>query len=319
MIRRHWQSMMIALARSSGWKNFMQNWGATSALASRYVGGADPASSIATAKRLADQKIASSLFYLGEYVDTDDLVRENVENKINVARALGRAGLDVHVSVDPTQVGCSMDWDMGADNIARIAEAVRGAAGNAPGVHCLMLDMEDSAVTQKTIDLFDDLHGRGFLMAQTLQAYLKRTRADMERKIEQGAKVRLVKGAFAAPPEISFSTHAQIKANYQKLIDLMLSEKAKASGFYPIFATHDHRLHEYACEAARRNGWERGRYEFEMLYGARDDVARSLADAGERVRLYLPFGEDWWPYAVRRIGENPSNAMLLGRAVLARA
>lgn len=319
MIRRQWQAAMIGLARSKGWKNFMQSWGATSALASRYVGGSDPSTSMQTARKLADQKITTSLFYLGEYVNTDALVRENVDNKIGVARALGNAQLDVHVSVDPTQVGCSLDWEMGADNTRQIAEEIRAAAGNSQGVHCLMLDMEDASVTQKTLDLFDQLYDKGYFVAQTLQAYLRRTYDDMEKKIEQGAKVRLVKGAFAAAPEISFSTHAQIKENYKRLIDLMLSHKAREANFYPIFATHDHRLHDYARDMARRNGWQKGQYEFEMLYGARDDVAQALANAGERIRLYLPFGKDWWPYAVRRIGENPNNAMLLGRALLARA
>ena len=316
MFRRSWQAAMIALARSPGWKQWMQAQRAASGLARRYVGGADVDEAVETARALRSRNIRASLFYLGEYVDTPALVEENVEAKIAVARRLAEAGLDVHVSVDPTQIGCTIDWVQGCENAARIAEAARSAAGNRPGVHCVMLDMEDFSVNEATLELHDGLRKQGFPMAQTLQAYLRKTYGDMEWKVAQGARVRLVKGAFAAGAEIAFTARDEIDGSYRRLIDLMLGDTAKATGFYPIFATHDHALQAYARERARARGWAQGSYEFEMLYGARPDVARDLAAAGERIRLYLPFGRDWWPYAVRRIGENPRNALLLARSMV---
>ncbi|MEM9751576.1 MAG: proline dehydrogenase family protein [Pseudomonadota bacterium] len=287
-----------------------------SGLATRYVGGATAEEAVATAQRLAERDIRSSLFYLGEYVDSDDLVAENVGALKEVCGRLAETELDLHISVDPTQVGCAMDWDQGAEAVMALGDGVRAAAGNRPGVHCLMLDMEDFSVNERTLALHGALRAAGAPAAQTLQAYLKKTMGDMDALIQQGAKVRLVKGAFAAPPSISFATHAEIKANYKALIDRMLSPDALESGFYPIFGTHDHTLHQYAIETARRVGWPQGAYEFEMLYGARPDVADALAAAGERIRLYLPFGRDWWPYAVRRVGENPGSAILLARSLM---
>lgn len=319
-MRQQWQKGMIALARSPGIKAFMQaNRGAT-ALATRYVGGSCDKEALACAERLAQQGIKASLFYLGEYVNTDELVAENVEALNSLIAKLDAlpddSSIDAHISVDPTQVGCSMDWDMGAGNARAIAKSLKPVAEGRTGFNGIMIDMEDHSVVQPTIDLHNRLEDEGIPVALTLQAYLRRTEADMRAIIARGGRVRLVKGAFVGGPDIAFVGHNAIKKNYLHLIDLMLSDEARESGFYPVFATHDHSFHAYAIEKARANGWEQGSYEFEMLYGARDDVARDLAQKGETIRLYLPFGSDWWPYAVRRIGENPKNVMLLGRSFL---
>ncbi len=310
---------MIALAGSPRMRDWAQSFAATSALARQYVGGADAAAGVATAQALRDGPgLRASLFYLGEYVATPALVAENVAAKLEVAARLGRAGLDVHVSVDPTQVGHVVDPDAARANVRAIGEAVAAAAGARPGVHGLMLDMEDASVTDATIGLHAMLVEAGLPAALTLQAYRRRTEADLGPLVRSGAKVRLVKGAFAAGPDLAFTRQSEIKANSRRLIDLMFSRAARDSGFYPIVATHDDRLHDHARERAAASGWRAGEYEFEMLLGVRSDVAAALAAAGERVRLYVPFGRDWWPYAVRRIGENPRNAWLLARSAARR-
>jgi proline dehydrogenase len=317
MIRRTWQSGMITLARSQTAKATMQRWGAASVLASRFVAGATAEEAVARAAALhAKHSIRGSLFYLGEYVDRTDLVAENVSAKLAVAALLGRTGLDVHVSVDPTQIGHSLDPAKAQRNAFTIAEAVHRAACNRPGVHALMLDMEDQSVVDATIALHDAIKSAGLPAALTLQAYLRRTEADIRAQIRRGTRLRLVKGAFAAGSEIAFTRRFEVKANSRRLIDLMFSRDARDAGFYPILATHDDRLQAYALERAGAAGWRADEYEFEMLLGVRNDVAEDLARRGERVRLYLPFGRDWWPYAVRRIGENPRNAMLLLRALV---
>lgn len=292
--------------------------GATANLATRYVAGRSPEDGIGRAEDLlARRGIRGSLFYLGEYVDTAELVAENVANKLAVAEALGRTDLDVHVSIDPTQVGHGLDSALARENVHRIAQAITQAAGDRPGVHCAMLDMEDQTVTDFTIALHDDLKKQGLPMALTLQAYLRRTETDLQAQIAAGSRVRLVNGALAAGPDVAFARRADVKRNYRRLIAAMFSPEARGSGFYPIVATHDDKLHDHAIHCADANGWPPDSYEFEMLLGVRGDVAEALARQGRRVRLYLPFGRDWWPYAVRRIGENPRNAWLLARSVVA--
>jgi len=315
-MRRLWQSTMIALARSPSTKRWVQGARGASSLATRYVAGARATSGVERAALLARKGIRSSLFYLGEYVDRPELVEENVVAKLEVAALLGAAGLDVHVSVDPTQIGHLVDPAVARRNARRLAEAVAQASGDRPGVHALMLDMEDQSVTDATIALHDEFAGAGLPVALTLQAYLRRTEADLALQVRRGSKVRLVKGAFAASRKVAFASQAEIKANSRRLIDAMFSRAARDAGFYPIVATHDDRLQAYSIERARANGWAAGEYEFEMLLGVRGDVAAELAHQGERVRLYVPFGRDWWPHAVRRIGENPRNALLLARSLV---
>lgn len=296
----------------------MQSRRTATNLARRYVAGDDVSAAVEIATALKQEGISCSAFYLGEYVNRPDLVEKNMAAKQAVIGALAAAGLDVHVSVDPTQVGCAIDWDEGAANVAALAEFLTQQTADKPGRHCLMLDMEDFSVNARTLSLYDELTTSGNGMAITLQAYLRKTGDDMARLIEQGAMVRLVKGAFAAIDAVAYKSHDVIKNRYRLLIDQMLAPRARECGFYPIFATHDHRLHDYAVHKARARGWKPGEYEIEMLYGARMDVARSLARRGETIRLYLPFGTDWWPYAIRRIGENPANAALLLAGLIGR-
>lgn len=316
-MKRLWQRTMIALARSARVKAFVQQSPGMTKLAHRFVAGADVESAIAAAHHLLEEKgIHTSFFYLGEYVDRQELVRENVDQKLAIAAMLKDDALAVHISVDPTQIGLQTDPRQVSTHARAIGRAITEAAAGKPGIHCLMLDMEDASVVDFTIALHDELRRLELPAAITLQAYLRRTEADLERLIAGGARVRLVKGAFVGKSDIAFTTEAQIKGNYRRLVGLMLGPEARASGFYPIIATHDDRIQAEAVALAHRNGWAQGSYEFEMLLGVRSDVAENLARQGECVRLYVPFGRDWWPYAVRRIGENPANGLLLARSML---
>jgi proline dehydrogenase len=311
---------MIALARSEKMKRLMQGSRAASSLASRYVAGASAEEGLSRARQLLESgNIRSSLFYLGEYVSSPELVLQNVEQKHKIVALLGPSGLDVHVSVDPTQIGHLLDPGQAREHVFSIARAISTASTGREGMRVLMLDMEDQSVTDATIALHDALQDAGLPVALTLQAYLKRTAADLKRQIARGSKVRLVKGALAAGEQVAFTRQGDIKANYRRLITLMFSKQAREAGFYPIVATHDTKLHDHAINCARGNGWQPGQWEFEMLLGVRGGVAETLARTGHRVRLYVPFGQDWWPYAVRRIGENPRNAVLLARSMLSTA
>ncbi len=319
MLRRVWQNAMIALARAEGVTRRVQGSRVGAALARRYIAGATPQAALARAARLNDERsIRASLFTLGEYVSDLATIEATVAGQASIVAQLAASPLDAHVSVDPTQIGQMLDPALARRNAFAVAEAIAAAPQDAPRVKAMMLDMEDLSFTDATIALHDELRAAGLPVALTLQAYLRRTEADLSRQIACGAHVRLVKGAFVAGAATSFTRRGEIKANSRRLIDLMFSPSARDSGFYPSIATHDDALQRYAAERATENGWPDDAWEIEMLLGVRDDLAAALAASGRRVRLYLPFGRDWWPYAIRRIGENPANAALLARSLIAR-
>jgi proline dehydrogenase len=310
---------MIALARSAGLTRFVQASRLGAALARRYIAGATPEAALARVARLgSEQSVRASLFALGEYVSDLATIETTVLEQLSIVAQLAASPLDLHVSVDPTQIGHMLDPALARRNAFSVAEAIAAAPKDSPRVRAMMLDMEDQSFTDATIALHDELRDGGLPVALTLQAYLRRTEADLSRQIARGAHVRLVKGAFVAGAATSFTRRGEIKANSRRLIDLMFSPSARDSGFYPSIATHDDRLQRYAAERAEANGWPDDAWEIEMLLGVRDDLAAALAASGRRVRLYLPFGRDWWPYAIRRIGENPGNAALLARSLISR-
>lgn len=308
-----WQKLMIAFARSERLKAFMQRRARASALAGQFVGGADNREAVQTARRLRDGGVRASLFYLGEYVRDAETVRATVENNIALAGALSQAGLDVHISVDPTQIGYSIDAGRWEENAWRLGQAV---AGQPPtGRNCLMLDMEDFSVVQPTLAMHRRLREAGIPAALTLQAYLRRSGADLQSLLEGPNVVRLVKGAFAERRERAWQRRREIDQAYLHLAAQMLSPTARGCGFYPVFGTHDDRIIARIRVLAAANGWAQGQYEFEMLYGVRPALLHGLRDAGETVRVYLPYGRDWWPYAIRRVGETPRNALFAARAL----
>jgi len=316
-IMKLWQSLMIALARSERVSRFMHRNAAAGALARRFVGGRDLAAAIETARDLQRRGVRVSLFYLGEYVSDPGIVQVTVAQKIAAIEALAQAGLDIHLSVDPTQIGYSIDPDLGRRNGLAIGKALARQASSSRNDRrdFLMLDMEDWTLVEATLQLREELAAAGVPVAQTLQAYLRRTAADLGPIIAAGGAVRLVKGAFVDRSERAFANRAGIDANYLALAERMLSAEARDAGFYPIFGTHDAGIAFDILALAKARGWPADAYEFEMLYGVRQELQQRLLTEGARLRLYLPFGEAWFPYAIRRVGESPRNIRLIFRAL----
>lgn len=311
-----WQRLMIRAATSARMKRAMTAAGRLFGVGRRFAGRTSVPEVVAVAGELRAQGLHASLFHLGEYARDASTVENTVTQTIAAARALGDAGLDVHVSIDPTSLGYLLDDAQGAANARRIGQAVRAAGGD--GLNCLMLDMEDYSLLERTLALERNLAGSGIPVGVTLQAYLHRTGADLAAIMSRGGYVLLVKGAFAEREPLALEDRAAIDSNYQSLAGKMLAPAARESEFYPAFGTHDERLIRAIQSLARKRRWVPGSYEFEFLYGVRIDLARKLASEGETVRLYLPFGTDWWPYVARRIGENPRYArnLIAGSGVL---
>lgn len=312
-----WQEGMIRLARSARVTSFAQRQPWLRGLAGQFVGGAGVDEVVQCATDLAKDGISASLFYLGEYVTDSVLIARTVAHLREAITATAGRSLDVCVSVDPTQIGLMVDAATCTTNARTLADAIRTAAPqHRQGHDALMIDMEDAGVTDATLGLYRTLRADGLPVAITIQAYLHRTRVDVQGLVQTGAWVRLVKGAFAEPASVAVRGAGDRDSRYRQSASLLLSGAARDAGVYPAFATHDHRLIEEIICQAEAHSWPRDRYEFEMLYGVRPELQRDLARRGHRVRVYLPFGTDWFPYAIRRVGESPRNLRFVASTLL---
>jgi proline dehydrogenase len=315
---RVWQQGMIVLARSQRVQLFMQDRSALTRLAERFVGGADAAEAVTKALELKKKGMRASLYYLGEYVRDPRIIAHTLKTLGQAAGGLADAGLDHHLSVDPTQIGLLDSQTAACQNLLTLGSIVDRAASTDGSCRCnwVMLDMEDHSVVDATLSLCRSLKEAGLPVAITLQAYLYRTQKDLNRLVEQRTPVRLVKGAFAESRQVAWTNRAEISANYLQLAHNLISRQAREQGVYPIFATHDHILIGQLLDRVRSEGLSPREFEFEMLFGVRPDLQQRFTKEGWRVRLYLPFGRDWWPYAIRRVGENIRNAAFLAQALV---
>ena len=274
-------------------------------LARRFIPGETIASAIEAVRRLNADGLSATLDFLGEDV-TD--VREAEKTRDTYREMLGAidaARLDTNVSVKLTALGLLVDEDLCTANISDIvtrAEPLRD-----PFVR---IDMEGSAVTEATLRVFERVYANHANVGPVIQAYLKRSPADVERAIALDARVRLCKGAYSEPETVALQDMPAIRREYLRLAEALL-----ARGHYPGIATHDARLIEAVKGYADANGIERDRFEFQMLYGVRPHAQRELRSDGYRVRVYVPFGTHWAGYFYRRITERKENAFFALRSL----
>lgn len=314
-----WQRMMIKFAANPSAKRWMQGSRKMTNLSTRFVGGQTVQEATARAEFLRHKGKRSSLFYLGEYVQDHNEIAKTLNELEEIIRQLRQRNLDIHISVDPTQIGLMNKVADFQENACRLAQLIKDqSADDGRYYDFLMIDMEDSSVTQSTLDVYHFLHSQGLPCGVTLQAYLHRTSDDLDQVITNGGKVRLVKGAFAEPKGVAYTRRKDIDASYFALAQKMLSQKAKETSFYPVFGTHDDRMIEKIVAYADANGWKQDEYEFEFLLGVRETLQDKLVGKGIRLRLYVPFGIEWWAYSLRRVGENPRNGIFLLRSLFYR-
>jgi len=276
----------------------------------RFVAGPALEDALGVAARLNAAGVDAAITHLGENVATTDDAARAADAYLEVLAEIGRRRLRAVPSLKLTHLGLDLGDAVCRENLERVA--ARGLATRT----LVWVDMESSAYTDRTLELYRRLHPTYSNLACVVQSYLRRTAQDVERLIEIGATVRLCKGAYREPPAIAFPDKRDVDASYARLLDRLLSADALARGVYPAFATHDERLIARAREKARAGGVTADRYEIQMLYGIRHDLHATLGAAGSRLRVLIPYGEDWYGYFVRRLAERPANLAFLFRQLL---
>ncbi len=287
--------------------NFVRRNGLARKFASRFVAGETIEEAVKAARELNGRGITSSLDLLGESVEVEAEAFAARDQYLAILDRMAAQGVEVNVSVKLTQMGLDIDEDLCHANMTRILDKARQLGG------FVRLDMESSAYTQRTLDFFGDrLFGTyGGHCGVVIQSALRRSESDIDNLIAMKARVRLCKGAYLEPPAVAFPDKADVDKNYVLLMERLLFE-----GNYPGVATHDEAIIKHARQFARRQGIGAERFEFQMLYGVRRDLQDRLRQTGYGMRVYIPFGTQWYPYLMRRLAERPANiAFILGNLI----
>jgi proline dehydrogenase len=278
-------------------------------LAQRYVAGEELADGIVVAATLNTQGLQVSLDHLGESVTNAHEASRAVSAYLDALEAIAREQVEANISLKLTQLGLDLSYDMCVAHLRKILERARALD------IFVRIDMESSAYTQRTLDVHRALWQEGFRnVGIVLQAYLYRTAADVERAIEEAIQVRLCKGAYLEPARVAYPNKADVDANFERLMYRLLTQ-----GNHPAIATHDERLIVRAQDIARRENIGPERFDFEMLFGVRRDLQLRLVRNGYRLRVYLPYGKEWYPYLVRRLAERPANVAFFVRTLVSEA
>lgn len=299
------RSIFIALSRNSSLRQFMENSTLGVRMSSRFVAGKTVEDALTAAAAVNRHGMSCSLDSLGENVHSPQEARQAADVYHRLLDAIERRHLDANVSVKLTQMGMDLDPGLAFSLAEGLVE--HAAVANT----FVRLDMEGSDYTQATIDMVSKLHAcnenRG-RVGVVIQAYLYRSQADVDRLLAEKIRVRLCKGAYQEPPNLAFPEKADVDKNFVRLMQCLLP-----SGVYHGIATHDEQMIEATRRFAKERGIAADEFEFQMLYGVRRDLQKSLVAAGYRVRVYIPFGTDWYPYFMRRLAERPANVLFIAR------
>jgi len=295
--------LLLALSHQQGLARFAMNDVRLRPLVLRFVAGESLAEAIAVVRDLNALGMTATLDHLGENTTDPAGAMAAAEAYVTALRAIAEDGLDANISVKLTAMGLDLGDSCAEQTLTKVLAHARDLD------IFVGVDMESSRYTARTLELLEHVRGAGFAnTGPAIQAYLYRSAADVERLIEDGVRVRLVKGAYDEAPNVAFRRKRDTDRNYVRLMKRLLSD-----GVYPAIATHDENIIEQALAFARQQGIGPDRYEFQMLYGVRRDLQRRLVDDGFNVRIYVPYGTQWYPYLVRRLAERPANlGFLLG-------
>jgi proline dehydrogenase len=287
--------------------NFVRKNRLARSFASRFVAGETIDEAVKAAEELAGRGITASLDLLGESVTVESEAIAARDQYLQMLDRMAVAKAEVNVSVKLTQMGLDIAEDLCQANMIRILDKARALGG------FVRLDMESSEYTQKTLDFFTQRLYQDYRdhCGVVIQSALRRSEKDIDDMIALHARVRLCKGAYLEPPTVAFPSKKDVDQNYRRLLERLLLK-----GNYPGIATHDEAMIQHARQVAKTQGIPAERYEFQMLYGVRRDLQTRLREAGYNMRVYIPFGTQWYPYLMRRLAERPANiAFILGNLV----
>ncbi|MEP7340638.1 MAG: proline dehydrogenase family protein [Acidobacteriota bacterium] len=290
------RTALLYLSQQHGLKDFFSKVPGFKQVTRRFIAGENIEAAIVTIKELNKVGITATFDHLGESTSSKAEADSDVREYIRLLGRIEETGVDSNVSVKLTQLGLDIDEAYCLENTRRIvAEAHRRS-------NFVRIDMEDSTKTDATLRIFKQMFNEFGNVGIVLQSYLYRTEKDLDDVLAMGARIRLCKGAYQEPPEVAFPEKAEVDGNYVKLMQKLLK-----SGIYHGIATHDPSMIRATQEFAARENIGKDQFEFQMLYGVRRDLMLQLAQEGYRMRTYVPYGEFWYPYFMRRLAERPAN------------
>jgi proline dehydrogenase len=296
------------IAQSQTLKKLASRYGMRkpSSFARRFIAGETAAEAIEAASAVEGRAMAVTLDLLGESVTSLDKADAATRDYIAVIDAMIASGVGRNISLKLTQLGLDVDKASAIDNLRKILERAE------PAGFFVRIDMENSPYTELTLEIYELLWRHGYRqLGVVLQSALYRSEKDLEAINAFGGRVRLVKGAYKEPKAVAYQKKADVDAAYARMLQTLIKR-----GHDPAIATHDPAMIELARTIAREHGVAPDRFEFQMLYGVRRDLQAMLAKAGYRVRVYIPFGREWFPYFMRRLGERPANVAFVIRGIL---
>jgi proline dehydrogenase len=301
---RAMRSVLLSLSRQPRLGRLATHMSLTRAMVERFVAGETLGDALDALDRLRAAGRRTTVDVLGESVQSEVAATAAADRYLELLEALAGRGLDGNVSLKLSQMGLDLSPELCRANVSRIfrAAAVSGAF--------VRIDMEDHAHTDATLAIWRELRSINPASGVVIQAALRRSAADVTALIAEGAPIRLCKGAYREPAAVAFPTKAEVDESYLELLGRLLRE-----GTSPALATHDPRMIQAATGLVEREGLARDGFEFQMLYGIRRDLQEQLVRAGYRVRIYVPYGREWYPYFMRRLAERPANVMFLLRSV----
>jgi len=300
-----WLHLVLLYLSKANWaRQIVSKLSVAQMVAMRFVAGTTIAEAMTAAKDLNAKGMKVTLDFLGESVNNPAEARAARDEILAILDAIEANGINGNVSVKLTQLGLRVDESLALDNVRSLLE--RAQIYN----NKVRIDMEESAVTDVTLGVYRRLRdelGFGHRVGIVIQSYLYRSEEDVAELIENGAWVRLCKGAYAEPADVAFAAKADTDKNYVKLTEMMLSETARQKGVYLGVATHDEKMIQATLDYVKANGISPQEFEFQMLYGIRRELQEKLAADGYQVRVYVPYGTAWYPYFMRRLAERPAN------------
>ena len=297
------RSFLLYLSESKRLTPLIMHNGVSRRVSKRFVAGETLDDAIAAARSVNAGGQSASLDLLGENVTDEAGARRVAEGYFATFDRIAREKLDANVSLKLTQLGLDLSETLCEELIEKIVAYATGM-GN-----FVRIDMESSAYTQRTVEITKRVRAKYAGTGTVMQSYLYRTEKDVEDLLQAGCRMRLCKGAYNEPPEVAFAKKADVDANYVKLMKMLLP-----SGIYHGIATHDPAMIQATKNFVRDNNIGRDKFEFQMLYGIRTDLQKQLTREGYRLRIYIPYGTDWFPYFMRRLAERPANLMFFLRS-----